>query len=168
MIFMPSLEEKINSDTFFTSLFLFRLFLIVSVIPGLSVFGFSQPLPEQAKISVLTCGPGKPIYASFGHSAIRIQDPARSLDNVYNFGTFDFNTGNFYLKFLAGKLDYILSVDHFSNFYNEYKAGKRWIYEQELNMTPMQYNRLYDTLVYTAMPANRSYRYDFFNANCAT
>ncbi len=57
-------------------------------------------LSPEAEVSVITCGPGKnELYASFGHSAFRVPDIANKIDRVYNYGTFDFNTPNFYMKF---------------------------------------------------------------------
>ena len=52
-------------------------------------------LSGKAEISILTCDPGKELYSSFGHTAIRIIDPVLGFDKVYNYGTFDFATPNF-------------------------------------------------------------------------
>nr|NQU93230.1 DUF4105 domain-containing protein [Bacteroidota bacterium] len=105
--------------------FLLSIFLLWS--PAI----FSKTLSDDARISILTCGPGKPLYATFGHSAIRVHDPVNSIDDVYNFGTYDFNTKNFYLKFLTGSLDYSLTVSSFSGFVNAYISENRWVYEQQ-------------------------------------
>ena len=128
----------------------------------------ANSLSEEARISVLTCGPGQPLYATFGHAAFRVNDPGQSIDEVYNFGTFNFETKNFYLKFLSGKLDYILAVDSYNNFLQNYSLENRWVYEQDLNLSHKQMQALYDTLLFTSKATNRNYRYDFFNANCAT
>ncbi len=48
-------------------------------------------LSPEAELSVITCGPGtEELYASFGHSAFRIQDIPNKIDRVYNYGTFRF------------------------------------------------------------------------------
>ena len=68
---------------------------------------FSQQikLSPEAEVSVITCGPGTDeLYASFGHSAYRVLDLENKIDRVYNYGTFNFNTPNFYSKFAQGKL----------------------------------------------------------------
>ena len=57
-------------------------------------------LSNTAEVSVLTCGTGLEIYSLFGHTAIRIKDSSNFVDQVYNYGTFDFSTPNFYLKFV--------------------------------------------------------------------
>jgi hypothetical protein len=59
------------------------------------------------KVSVLTCGVGDELYASFGHSAIRIVDSAKGTDWVYNYGTFNAADPEFYTKFVKGKLLYL-------------------------------------------------------------
>lgn len=125
-------------------------------------------LSPQAEISVITCGPGTELYSTFGHSAFRVKDPVYKHDVVYNYGTFDFNTPNFYLKFAQGKLLYQLSRSRFSTFIRTYQYEKRWVKEQVLNLTPEELRELFNFLEYNAKPENRAYKYDFFFDNCAT
>jgi len=72
--------------------------LLVSFLLLVFVSNVKGQLSSRAQISVITCGPGADLYATFGHSAFRVQDPVNGLDVVYNYGTFNFNTPNFYLK----------------------------------------------------------------------
>ena len=45
------------------------------VLAMLMSLGMSaQRLSEQARISLLTCTPGKELYARYGHTAIRVLD----------------------------------------------------------------------------------------------
>ncbi|MGB5383353.1 MAG: DUF4105 domain-containing protein, partial [Lutimonas sp.] len=85
-----------------------KIFLIICLSWCLSSFSQSDLLSDEAEISVITCGPGSELYSTFGHSAFRILDPKRNLDKVYNYGTFNFETPNFYAKFVRGKLLYEL------------------------------------------------------------
>jgi hypothetical protein len=55
---------------------------------------------DSLRISLLTYSPGVDLYTAFGHSAVRVQDLREGTDVLYNYGTFDFNTPNFYQKFL--------------------------------------------------------------------
>ena len=126
------------------------------------------PLSDNATASVITCGPGNDFYLAFGHSALRIQDSLHSIDCVYNYGTFDFDTPHFYLKFAQGQLDYCLSRTRFDNFLAVYDYEGRWVAEQRLDLTPQQVNNLYVMLEWNYRPENRYYRYDFFRDNCAT
>lgn len=128
----------------------------------------AQTLSSNAKISLLTCDPGEELYSVFGHSAVRVCDSINHIDWVYNYGTFDFNTPNFYLKFAKGDLNYQLSVYKFKYFLPEYFAEGRSVIEQELNLSPEAKQLLFERLNTNALPEHKNYRYDFFFDNCAT
>jgi hypothetical protein len=87
---------------------------------------------------------------------------------VFNYGTFDFNTPNFYAKFVRGKLLYKLSVSTMEQFVPEYHYEGRAIYEQVLNVSQEQKQALFDFLLINRLPENAWYHYDFFYDNCAT
>ncbi len=140
--------------------------LIVVLVSILSVD--AQQLSSQARISVLTVSPGDELYTKFGHSAIRVFDPVRHIDLVFNYGTFDFNTPHFYLKFIKGRLNYMLSVQTFSGFKWSYGQENRWVDEQVLNLSQGQKQKVFEFLIWNSQPANRYYLYDFFFDNCAT
>lgn len=125
-------------------------------------------LSTEATFSVVTCGPGTELYSSFGHSAFRLKDPVYGYDMVYNYGTFDFNTPLFYIKFAQGKLPYQLGRARFRDFVNTYKREKRWVKEQVLNLSPDQVSKLLAYLENNYKEENRNYKYDFFFNNCAT
>ena len=92
--------------------FTFILFSILSYV------GFSQEiqLSPQAEISIITVGDGKELNDTWGHSAIRVLDQSNNLDQVYNYGMYDFDTPNFYTKFAQGKLLYDLGKYPFYHF----------------------------------------------------
>ena len=90
------------------------------------------------------------------------------MDIVFNYGTFNFNTPNFYMKFVRGQLDYMLSVEQYENFEASFKYENRSVTEQELNLTNTQKSRLISLLFENYQPENRNYKYDFFFDNCAT
>ncbi|MEJ2584517.1 MAG: DUF4105 domain-containing protein [Robiginitalea sp.] len=127
-----------------------------------------QELSPRAQFSVLTCGPGTDLYATFGHSSFRLRDPALGIDRVYNYGTFDFHTPNFYMKFARGKLPYALSKQKFENFLYTYQLEHRWVREQLLDLTPAESQSLLAFLEANHRPENRYYHYDFLFENCAT
>ncbi|MFT3738991.1 MAG: DUF4105 domain-containing protein [Breznakibacter sp.] len=144
-----------------------RLFFLIF---GLLVLlhGHSQTLSRNAKISLLTCDSGDELYSIFGHSAIRVCDTINHIDWVYNYGTFDFGTPNFYWKFAQGDLNYQLSVYKFKYFLPEYFSEGRSVIEQEFNLTIEDKQTLFERLNTNALPENKNYRYDFFFDNCAT
>ncbi len=129
------------------------------VAPGLS---------DSVRVSLLTVLPGDEVYSLFGHSMIRIADPASGLDRTYNYGTFTFDQPFFVLRFLRGSLDYILDTVPFDLELWKYQTLRRPIIEQRLALAPDVARVLYDRLETNALPANRSYRYDFFWDNCST
>ncbi len=123
---------------------------------------------DPVKISLLTCDPGAEIYSIFGHTAIRVRDLDNQYDVVFNYGTFDFNTPNFLIKFGRGDLLYILSQSGINSFVNAYRRDNRTVYEQELNLDPKTKKKIVDFLFFNARPENRSYQYNSFSNNCAT
>ncbi len=123
---------------------------------------------DQIQISLLSCSPGEDLYSIFGHSAIRIKDADTGRDVVFNYGTFDFSEKNFYLKFLRGKLNYILSTSSFDDFLYSYTLENRTVYEQIFDLDSMQKAQLLYRLQENALPAHRAYKYDFFWDNCST
>ena len=135
-----------------------------------SFFGNSQQihLSPSAEVSILTIGPGQQLYDSFGHSAFRVKDPEKNIDVVYNYGTYNFDTPNFYLKFAQGKLMYQLAFNNYKPFYNYYVRQNRWINEQVLNISASEKQAMFDFLQNNAKPENKDYLYDFLFDNCAT
>ena len=123
---------------------------------------------DSLAVSLLTMLPGREVYSLFGHSAIRIRDDARGLDRAYNFGTFDFDQPFFLVRFLRGRLDYILDTAPFAAELAHYQALGRPIIEQRLTLSPAAARELYEALEVNARPENRAYRYDFFFNNCST
>lgn len=145
-----------------------RLLLAVACWGFLSGALFARTLSPNATISLITCAPGEELYSAFGHSAFRVQDPVLGIDTVYNYGTFNFNTPNFYLKFMRGKLEYQLDRDPWGEFEYVYRYLHRTYEEQVLRLSPDQVQAVYDFLQENYRPENRSYLYDFFFDNCAT
>ena len=141
--------------------FLLILLTFVSFMPAKAQFW---------EVSLLTADPGTELYSSFGHSAIRLREinPDGGKDLVFNFGTFDFDTPNFYGKFATGKLNYMLSLTTYDRFIVEYDYYKRGLREQVLNLNEEQKDFLLQHLDAQYAPERRFYKYDFFYNNCAT
>ena len=144
-----------------------KLSILLALI---TFFNFSQQLQlsPQAEISVLTIGQGTNLNDAFGHSAYRIRDKAQSIDVVYDYGRYNFDTPSFYLKFIQGKLNYLIGMQSFSNFFKTYRFYDRTIKEQTLNFSLSQKQKIYNYLVNNYKPENQKYLYDFFYDNCAT
>ncbi len=136
----------------------------------LSFLGLNPAKAQFWEVSLLTADPGSELYSSFGHSAIRLREmgPDGGRDLVFNFGTFDFDTPNFYGKFATGKLNYMLSVVPYDRFIVEYDYYKRGLREQVLDLNEEQKDFLLQHLDAQYAPERRFYKYDFFFNNCAT
>ena len=123
---------------------------------------------DSIRLSLLTCAPGEEIYSLFGHTAIRYEHPARGIDVVFNYGMFSFNTPNFIFRFALGQTDYELGVYDYERFASEYSYYGRSVWQQNLNLTPEEKQKLVALLEANYQPQNRVYRYNFFYDNCAT
>jgi hypothetical protein len=161
----------------FTTFSIFTKNKFVVFLLGFSLWSqiFAQnPLAENSEISILTCSKGDDLYNTFGHTAIRIQDPAQQLDVVFNYGMFSFGGSGtadqvkFGIKFIRGKLEYWLGAEDFDDFVWSYQYNQRWVYEQKLNLTLTQKQKLFDALIINYQPENRAYQYDFFFDNCSS
>src|SRR5690606_23035226 len=144
------------------------LFLLTILLCFKTTLAQQSELSDTAEISVFTIGPGSSLNDAFGHNAFRIKDREKGTDLVFNYGVYDFNTPNFYLKFAQGKLNYLIGVDSYADFLNNYFYQNRTIEEQVLNLTQEQKQALFDYLLNNYKPENRRYLYDFFYDNCAT
>lgn len=125
-------------------------------------------LSEKAQVSLITIGPGNELYSIFGHSAIRFYDPVMQVDEDFNYGTFDFDTQGFYVKFLRGTLPYIISSNSFALEYRYWTYENRNVSEQILDLNQEQKERLFNLLIENMQPENREYQYKFFYDNCST
>ena len=145
-----------------------RGLILVIIFLFLSSFNSYSQDPCPIRISILTLSPGDQVETVFGHSAIRIKNDSTNDDLVYNYGTFDFNQPNFLSKFINGKLPYYLSNEDFLPFVEFYKAGKRTISEQILNLTCKEKHNIVQFLYNNLQGTNKFYRYDFISDNCTT
>ncbi len=145
------------------------LLVVFFLICGVeNLYSQSISLSDKAEISLLIASPGDELYSIFGHSAIRVYDPDNSIDLVFNYGTFDFNTPYFYFQFVRGKLLYKLSVSSMEYFIAEYRFDGRAVFEQVLNLDFNEKQQMFEFLLWNQQPENAYYHYDFFYDNCAT
>lgn len=148
--------------------FFFLILVVLQTASAQERAPLPDHLSENAQVSLLTIYPGEELYATFGHSAIRIVDAEHQLDRVYNYGTFSFEEPGFYIKFARGLLDYMLSAYSYQLLVYIYTEERRPVIEQVLNLTPAMKDKIYHFLEWNYLPQNRRYRYDFFFDNCAT
>ena len=148
----------------------FRKLLSTFVITLLALISFTSIAQDSSRlrISLLTCSPGEELYSTFGHSAIRIVDSNSVVDYVFNYGTFDFNDPNFYIKFVKGKLLYFVSLERTNDFIDFYKYENRSVSEQVLSLSAAEKLSIKNALIENLKEENKFYKYDFFLDNCTT
>lgn len=145
-----------------------RIFTFLLLWFSTFVFSQNQQLSPQAEISILNCGLGNQSYSLYGHTALRVKDTPQNLDIVFNYGTFDFNTPNFLLKFIKGDLQYFVSAYSYTDFEYAYQYEQRSIYEQKLNLSQIHKQELFDKVYNSLYSAEKYYTYKFIDRNCTT
>ena len=101
-------------------------------------------------------------------SDIRYEEPSKGIDWVFNYGIFNFGAPNFIFRFALGQTDYILGGMNYDRFAAEYIFDERSVWQQTLNLTPEEKQKLLALLIENSRPENQVYRYNFFYDNCAT
>ncbi len=146
---------------------LYRYMIICMALSGCTR-AIAQIPDSTTQVSLITVGPGDDLYSSFGHSLFWFSDPSKGIDASYNYGSFTFQTENFYIKFLRGTLPY--KIDKAPLDYQVYgwQSENRSVGQQVLNLSVAQKQKLYALLEENYRPENREYRYRFFYDNCAT
>lgn len=126
-------------------------------------------LSDSARISLLTnTSWDGAIYALFGHTSIRVYDPVRHIDSVFNYGIFNMSKENFIFLFVKGETDYMVAALEYSYYLEEYQERGVGVIEQVYNLTQKEKQDIFDALVINSLPENRVYRYNYFYDNCST
>jgi hypothetical protein len=124
---------------------------------------------DQLQVSLLTVEPrADHVYTVYGHTALRLYDPAQQIDEVFNWGMFDFDAPNFLYRFVRGETDYSLGHSSFPHFLYAYQVGNATVIEQILNLSPEGKERLLQQISLNLQPENLIYRYNFLFDNCTT
>ncbi len=154
-----------NTKRIFISLALFFAFTLT--FPA-----FAQPqsvrLGPNAEVLLVTIGPGALVWERFGHNGLWIRDPENGIDAVYHWGLFDFQSDNFWPKFLQGYMDYSIGRIDSPSFFQFNMQSDRDIWLQEINLDADQKNALLILLEKNDSEGNRIYRYDYYLDNCST
>ena len=133
---------------------------------------FAADVPEvasdESEAWLVTYGPGQVYWERFGHNAIWLREPAEGIDHTFNFGFFDFEQEDFFLRFLQGRMLYFSVAQPSEREFDFYRQQNRNIRVQKLNLDTTQYRRLRDYLLQEIRPENRDYRYDYYLNNCST
>ena len=160
------LESDKRLESYTLVIYMRKLLVLFLLFVG--ILSTNASSMDRVRISLLTCAPGSEIYALFGHSAIRYENPDQQEDWVFNYGMFSFKDPNFVMRFVKGETDYQLGVIPFAYFEAEYAMRGSSVYQQVLNLTNDEKELLVNLLKENYLPANRVYRYNYFYDNCTT
>jgi len=159
-----------RTDVFRAWCFLLLLGFLVWSQTGLSSENFEIPAVsgDDREAWLVTFGPGEIYFERFGHNAIWLREPAAGLDHTFNFGYFDFEQEDFFLRFMRGRMLYFSIAQPANIEFEHYRQNNRSIRAQKLNLKPVQFQQLRDYLLNEIQPENRDYRYDYYLNNCST
>jgi len=145
-----------------------QFFVFIFFFISITSAGNAKTDSSHLRISLLTCGVGDEVWETYGHTAIRVTDSSKGIDDVYNYGTFNAYEEGFELKFMKGKLLYYVSYYPYYLFLKEYANANRSVYEQELILDRKKKEHIYEFLRWNAEEEHKFYKYDFLYDNCAT
>ena len=128
----------------------------------------SMTNPDRIQISLLTCSPGKEVWAQYGHTAIRYYDKESREDLAINYGIFSLDQTYFIPRFVLGMTDYRMGVQPMDMFLAQYSYEGRGVVEQVLNLSAEDKEVIYKALQENMKPENVVYRYNYFFDNCTT
>jgi hypothetical protein len=142
--------------------------ILLALCLSFSLSAADSQLPVETEAWLVTYGPGEIYWERFGHNAIWIRDAGLGLDHVFNFGFFDFEQEDFFLRFLQGRMSYFSAArparEEFAGYINE----NRSIRAQRLDLSAQQKLLLVEYLLEEVRPENRDYMYDYYVNNCST
>lgn len=145
-----------------------KYFVLLFCLLSSAAAAQTQKLSPKAEIYLLTISPGEELYSSFGHSTLLIEDYQNNISEMYNYGSFDFNTDNFYIKFLRGTLPYQLTKNDMNLALSYWTSENRLVTKQRLRMSLEHKQKIYELIEENYRPENRTYQYKFFYDNCST
>lgn len=123
---------------------------------------------QSLKVSLITYGASDLVWERFGHDAIAIHDTLTGQDYAFNWGMFDFEQPGFYTRFLTGETKYHMEPVGTALFNADYVQHNRTIRVQQLAMSAVERAALLEYVVWNSAEANKYYRYDYYQDNCAT
>ncbi len=145
--------------------------IIMCLLSVFQIAAEAQPVNhnnDSCQISLLTCSPGKEIWAQYGHTAIRYNNKVTGQDIAINYGLFSSDQPFFILRFIFGLTDYRVGAEPMDMFLAQYSYEGRGVIEQVLNISPKDKELIGKALEENLKPENQVYRYNFFYDNCTT
>ncbi len=125
---------------------------------------------DSLRFYLITVDVGNNVWDNFGHTALRLYDENTNTDLVFNWGVFDISGGvaDFSYNFFKGVMDYRLATRSSTSEFDVYRAQGRTVWQDRLNLTNPQKEKLYRRLMWNLQAENLAYEYHYFFDNCTT
>lgn len=143
-------------------------------VKELAAMDFSMPLApnqqawvDKTEVHLLTVGPGDPLYAWFGHSALIVTQPSGT-KIMYDWGIFDPNQKHFYLNFAQGRMYYYVVASEAGWRIEEALDEMREVKLVKLDFSAESKFALISFLQRHIKTEYSTYLYHFYYDNCAT
>ncbi len=143
-------------------------------VKELSAVDFSKPLApnqqawvDKTEVYLLTVGPGDPLYAWFGHSALIVTQPSGTRV-MYDWGIFDPGQKHFYLNFAQGRMYYYVVASEAGWRIEEALDENRDVKLAKLEFSDEAKFALIAFLQRHIKTEFSTYLYHFYYDNCAT
>ncbi len=126
-----------------------------------------QEFTNNSTVSLVTIGPGDPLYAWFGHTSLVVAPPQQT-PVMFDYGIFDFKRDHFYRNFALGRLYYSVMGSYSPWRIAQAIEEERDVKEQVLDLPPQAKLAVIEFLNSNIRPENNTYLYHHFNDNCST
>ncbi|MEC7581359.1 MAG: DUF4105 domain-containing protein [Pseudomonadota bacterium] len=105
---------------------------------------------DSLRFYLITVDVGNNVWDNFGHTALRLYDENTNTDLVFNWGVFDTSGGvaDFSYNFFKGVMDYRLATSSSTSEFDVYRAQGRTVWQDRLNLTNPQKEKLYRRLMW--------------------
>ena len=130
-------------------------------------WGTGESRGEDLSIWLVTFSPGDDVFAWWGHGSLVVEDRARQLQRLYNYGMYSFDDQTV-VRFAKGRLEFWVGESSVNGTFRFYKSLGRDVRVQELNLTPEQRVKVAKRLADNVLPENREYLYEHYSDNCVT
>ena len=144
---------------------------VMAQLPPLEQADTETPVDlDSLRFYLITVDVGNNVWDNFGHTALRLYDENTNTDLVFNWGVFDFSGGvaDFSYNFFKGVMDYRLATSSSTSEFDVYRAQGRTVWQDRLNLTNPQKEKLYHRLMWNLQAENLAYEYHYFFDNCTT
>lgn len=122
---------------------------------------------RETELILLSMAPGPEVWSVFGHNGLWVREPGRP-DRIYNFGVVSTDHPGLLNRFMNATLDFRLGTRGEQSMREYYARQDRQVVAQRLSLPPGAARELIAYLAEEALPENRTYRYHWIDANCAT